>query len=65
MSNYTNILQILPRLLIGIGRPDSRSEVTDYVLETITSEDRQVIDSAIDTSIHMLLQHIEQKHREQ
>jgi len=36
----------IPRLRIGIGRPESNMELRDYVLEEFTSEQRQIIEEA-------------------
>ncbi|KAJ3370002.1 hypothetical protein GGF31_004853 [Allomyces arbusculus] len=37
----------LPRLRIGIDRPDDRADVADYVLKPFTPDEREVVDSQV------------------
>ena len=42
------------RLRIGIGRPNSESDITDYVLGTPTSNEKAQIDQSIETALNVL-----------
>ncbi len=41
----------VPRLRIGIGRPPSGTQPSDYVLQEVTGDERDILDDAIDTGI--------------
>ena len=38
----------IPRLKIGIGRPDKEIELEEYVLGRFSSEERRIIEEAVD-----------------
>ena len=49
--NSTNF----PRLRIGIGHPEDQSRLVEYVLSSISEDEKKVIDHAIDTSTQTLV----------
>ena len=57
-----NILQLMPRLRMGIGRPADVSQVPDFVLKRFTAEEQLVIDKRIDDCLVTLFRHIAHRH---
>ncbi len=53
-SIFSHLDQNFWRLRLGVGHPGRKEEVIDYVLKKPSSQDREVIDSAIEKSLTTL-----------
>lgn len=50
-----SLLQVMPRLRVGIGRPVGQMSVERHVLSRFSSEERKVLDSVLAQSVDILL----------
>lgn len=48
----------MPRLKIGIDRPSSKDEVSDYVLSEFSSSEQQIMNRAVDTCLVTIADHM-------
>ncbi len=55
------IHQVMPRLLIGIGRPSNKADVVDYVLEDFTEEQKASVQGILKDALDTILRHAEKK----
>lgn len=49
------LLQVMPRLRIGIGRPTGKTSVDRHVLGRFTTEEQKLLDSVLVQSVDLLL----------
>ncbi|XP_064616231.1 probable peptidyl-tRNA hydrolase [Liolophura sinensis] len=49
---------LMPRLKIGIDRPPSKDEVSDYVLSEFSSSEQQIVNRAVDTCLVTIADHM-------
>ena len=50
-----SLLQVMPRLRVGIGRPAGQTSVERHVLGRFSAEERKVLDSVLAQSVDTLL----------
>lgn len=50
-----SLLQVMPRLRVGIGRPVGQMSVERYVLSRFSSDEHKVLDSVLAQSVDILL----------
>ena len=55
------MLQVMPRLMIGIGRPADKADVVDYVLEEFTPDQLSLVDSIMSEALRTMMSHMEKK----
>ena len=56
-----SVLQVMPRLMIGIGRPADKADVVDYVLEEFTPDQLNLVDSIMSEALRTMMSHMEKK----
>lgn len=49
------LLQVMPRLRVGIGRPTGKTSVERHVLSRFSSEEQKVLDSVLVQSVDLLV----------
>ena len=55
------VLQVMPRLMIGTGRPADKADVVDYVLEEFTPDQLCLVDSIMSEALRTMMSHMEKK----
>lgn len=61
----SRVLQVMPRLRVGIGRPMGKMSVERHVLSRFSSEEQKVLDSILVQSVDLLLSQLSQEDSEQ
>ena len=56
-----HMLQVMPRLMIGIGRPADKADVVDYVLEEFTPDQLSLVESIMSEALRTMMSHMEKK----
>lgn len=57
----SSLLQVMPRLRVGIGRPTGKASVERHVLGRFSSEEQKVLDSVLVQSVDLLLSELSQQ----
>lgn len=61
----SSLLQVMPRLRVGIGRPTGKTTVERHVLGRFSSEEKKVLDSVLVQSVDLLLSQLSQQDSQQ
>lgn len=58
---FSSLLQVMPRLRVGIGRPTVKTTVERHVLGRFSSEEKKVLDSVLVQSVDLVLSQLSQQ----
>lgn len=62
---FVSLLQVMPRLRVGISRPTGKTSVERHVLGRFSTEEQKVLDSVLVQSVDLLISQLSQQDSKQ